>query len=112
LQGLDRSASLGKQIAEPELKTTLAQQLKTKLQESVATAKPPSSQDISYRVSVTKTGEIADYEPASQSAYDYEAQTSLPKLAKFNAQAAISQEPLAHYNVIFQPNGKIQVTPK
>jgi hypothetical protein len=112
LQGLDRSASLGKQIAEPELKTTLAQQLKTKLQESVATAKPPSSQDISYRVSVTKTGEIADYEPASQSAYDYEAETSLPKLAKFNAQAAISQEPLAHYNVIFQPNGKIQVTPK
>jgi Domain of unknown function (DUF4335) len=111
-EGLNRSASLGKQIAEPGLTTTLAQQLKTKLQQSAAQATPPSATNISYRVSVTKTGEIADYEPANQSAYDYEAQTPLPKLAKFNAQAAISQEPLAHYTVVFQPNGKVEVTPQ
>jgi Domain of unknown function (DUF4335) len=111
-EGLSRSASLGKQIAEPGLTTTLGQQLKTKLQQSAAQAKPPSAANISYRVSVTKTGEIADYEPATQSAYDYEQQTPLPKLAKFNAQAAISQEPLAHYTVVFQPNGKVEVTPQ
>jgi hypothetical protein len=111
-EGLNRSASLGKQIAEPGLTTTLAQQLKTKLQQSAAQAKPPSADNISYRVSVTKTGEIADYEPANQSAYDYEAQTPLPKLAKFNPQAAISQEPLAHYTVVFQPSGKVEVTPQ
>jgi Domain of unknown function (DUF4335) len=110
--GLNRSASLGKQIAEPKLTTTLAQQLKTKLQKSAAQANPPSSENISYRVSVTKTGEIADYEPTTQSAYDYELQTPLPKLAKFNAQAAISQEPLAHYKVVFDPSGKVEVTPQ
>jgi Domain of unknown function (DUF4335) len=111
-EGLNRSTSLGKQIAEPGLTTTLAQQLKTKLQKSVAQASPPSAANISYRVSVTKTGEIADYEPVTQSAYDYEQQTQLPKLTKFNAQAAISQEPLAHYTVVFQPNGKVEVTPQ
>jgi Domain of unknown function (DUF4335) len=111
-EGLNRSASLGKQIAEPKLTTTLAQQLKTKLQKSTAQANPPSAANISYRVSVTKTGEIADYEPVTQSAYDYEAQTPLPKLTKFNAQAAISQEPLAHYTVVFQPSGKVEVTPQ
>ncbi len=111
-EGLNRSASLGKQIAEPALTTTLAQQLKTKLQQPAAQANPPTATNISYRVSVTKTGEIADYEPATQSAYDYELQTPLPKLAKFNAQAAISQEPLAHYTVVFQPNGKVEVTPQ
>jgi hypothetical protein len=45
-------------------------------------------------------------------AADLEAKTPLPKLAKFNPQAAISQEPLAQYQVIFQPDGKILVTPK
>lgn len=110
--GWKGTASLGKQIAETELKTTLAQQLQTKLEQSFANAQPPKSQKIGYRVSVTKTGEIADYEPIDQAGYDYEAQTSLPTLAKFNPQAAISQEPLAHYTVVFQPDGKIQVTPK
>ncbi len=111
-EGLKRSAGLGKQIAEPELTSTLAQQLKTKLQNSGDRLNPASSTNISYRVSVTKTGEIADYEPVTQSAFDYESQTSLPKLAKFNAQAAISQEPLAHYKVVFQPNGEVEVTPQ
>ncbi len=111
-EGVKGTASLGKQIAEPKLKTTLAQQLQTKLEQSIASGQPPQSRNISYRVSVTKTGEIADYEPITQSAYDYEKQTSLPKLAKFNPQAAISQEPLAHYTVVFQPNGKVEVTPQ
>jgi Domain of unknown function (DUF4335) len=103
--------SLGKAITEPKLQTDLAQQLKTTLQKSVPNNKPIDTQNLNYRVAVTKTGEIADYAPTDRRAADNEAKTPLPKLTKFNPQAAISQEPLAQYQVIFQPDGKILVTP-
>ncbi len=104
--------NLGKAIDDPKLQTNLAAQLKTTLQKSIATGKPIDSQNLNYRVAVTNTGEIADYEAIDGRAADNEAKTPLPKLVKFNPQAAISQEPLAQYQVIFQPNGKILVTPK
>ncbi len=109
--GYTGGTSLGKQIAEPGLKTTLAQQLKTKLQQSSANLKFTPAQSVNYRVGVTKTGAIADYEPMNQAAYDDEIKTPLPQLTKFNPQAAIAQEALAHYSVVFQPNGQVQVTP-
>jgi hypothetical protein len=104
--------NLGKAIDDPKLQTNLATQLKTTLQKSIAKGKPIDSQNLNYRVAVTNTGEIADYEAIDGRAADNEAKTPLPKLVKFNPQAAISQEPLAQYQVIFQPNGKILVTPK
>jgi Domain of unknown function (DUF4335) len=104
--------NLGKAISDPKLQTNLAAQLKTTLQKAIAPGKPIDSQNLNYRVAVTATGEIADYEAADVRAADNEAKTPLPKLAKFNPQAAISQEPLAQYQVIFQPDGKILVTPK
>ncbi len=109
---LEGTMSLGKSITEPKLQVTLAKQLKTTLQESLASNKPIDSQNLSYRVAVTKTGEIADYEPTDARAYQQETKTPLPELAKFNPQAAISQEPLAQYTVVFGSNGKILVTPK
>ncbi|WP_373542016.1 DUF4335 domain-containing protein [Chamaesiphon sp.] len=109
LQGIK---SLGKAITEPQLQTTLATQLQTTLQASATSTQPLDPQNLTYRVAVTKTGEIADYEPTDRRAAEAEAKTPLPKLAKFNSQAAISQEPLAQYQVIFQPDGKILVTPK
>jgi hypothetical protein len=108
---LQGNVSLGSLITDPQLKVNLATQLKTTLQKSLST-KPINSRNLRYRVAVTKTGEIADYEPTDLRASQYEAQTPLPKLAKFNPQAAISQEPLAQYKVVFQPNGQILVTPK
>jgi hypothetical protein len=104
--------NLGKSISDPTLQTNLAAQLKTTLQKAIAPGKPIDSQNLNYRVAVTATGEIADYEAADPRAADNQAKTPLPKLAKFNPQAAISQEPLAQYQVIFQPDGKILVTPK
>ena len=104
--------SLGKTITEPKLQTTLAEQLKTKLTESLTSKKPIGDKNLNYRVGVTKTGEIADYEPTDKSASEAEAKTPLPKLVKFNPQAAISQEPLAQYKVVFGSDGKILVTPK
>ncbi len=104
--------SLGKTITESKLQTTLAEQLKTKLTESLASKEPIGDKNLNYRVGVTKTGEIADYEPTDKIASESEAKTPLPKLVKFNPQAAISQEPLAQYKVVFGSNGEILVTPK
>ena len=104
--------SLGKTITEPKLQNTLAEQLKTKLKESLTSKKPIGDKNLNYRVGVTKTGEIADYEATDKSASEAEAKTPLPKLVKFNPQAAISQEPLAQYKVVFGSDGKISVTPK
>ncbi len=109
---LQGNMSFGKLITEPKLKITLAEQLKTTLQKSLTSPKPIHSQNLNYRVAVTKTGEIADYAPTDRRAADYEAKTPLPKLAKFNSQAAISEEPLAQHNVVFRSNGEIVVTPK
>jgi hypothetical protein len=109
---LEGTMSLGKAITEPKLQTDLATQLKTTLEKSLADRKPLDSQNLNYRVAVTKTGEIADYEPTDRRAVESEAKTPLPKLVKFNPQAAISQEALAQYKVIFQPDGKILVMPK
>jgi hypothetical protein len=98
----------GKQITDPKLTTTLATQLQAKLQ---GNGKPTCSQNLKYRVAVTKTGEIVDYESKDRVADSSELKTPLPKLVKFDPQAAISQEPLAQYDVVFQPNGKVKVKP-
>ncbi len=112
VSSLQGTMTLGQQIADPKLTTTLAQQLQTQLQQSVITRKSTHAEDLNYRVAVTKTGEIADYEPQDPVATANEAKTPLPESVKFNPQAAISQEPLAQYNVVFLPNGKVRVTPK
>jgi Domain of unknown function (DUF4335) len=112
VEKLQGNMDLGKEITEPKLQATLAEQLKTKLKESLGSNKPLNAKNLNYRVGVTKTGEIADYEPADKIAAEAEAQTPLPKLTKFNPQAAISQEPLAQYKVVFDSNGKILVTPR
>jgi hypothetical protein len=105
--------SLGKPITEPRISKQLAQQLKTELQQSaLRQRKTTYSQKLNYRVAVNKAGEIADYEPTNQVGFQYETETPLPRLAKFSAQAAISQDPLAQYDVVFQPDGKIDVMPK
>jgi hypothetical protein len=109
---VEGTMTLGKPITEPKLQITLAEQLKTKLAESLASKKPLSAENLNYRVGVTKTGEIADYEPKDKVSASTEAKTPLPKLVKFNAQAASSEEPLAQYQVVFGADGKIIVTPK
>ncbi len=106
------SSNFGKQIAEQTTIASLSQQLQTQLQKSVTEQKTKYAQNLNYRVAVAKTGEIVDYEPQDRTATEGEVKTPLPQLVKFNPQAAISQEPLAQYNVVFMPNGKVQVTPK
>ncbi|MCV3213781.1 DUF4335 domain-containing protein [Plectonema radiosum NIES-515] len=76
---------------------------------------PSFSQNLKYRVAVNKDGTIADYEPLNQVAFDYFRETPLPKIfnALYGSNVAPpnTKEPLAHYQVVFQPNGNLEVTP-
>lgn len=76
---------------------------------------PSFSQNLKYRVAVNKDGTIADYEPLNQVAFDYFRETPLPKIfnALYGSNVAPpnTKQPLAHYQVLFQPNGNLEVTP-
>ncbi len=76
---------------------------------------PTFTRDLKYRVAVNKEGVIADYEPLNQVAFDYFRETPLPKMFNdiygSNVAAPNNKEPLAHFQVIFKPNGKLEVTP-
>jgi hypothetical protein len=77
--------------------------------------KPSYTIDLKYRVAVNKDGIIADYEPLNQVAFDYFRETPLPQMFQSsnasNLSVPISKEPLAHFQVIFQPSGKLEITP-
>ncbi|MGF1934157.1 MAG: DUF4335 domain-containing protein [Nostoc sp. ChiQUE02] len=76
---------------------------------------PTFTRDLKYRVAVNKAGVIADYEPLNQVAFDYFRETPLPKMFNdiygSNVAAPNNKEPLAHFQVIFKPSGKLEVTP-
>ncbi|WP_298911483.1 DUF4335 domain-containing protein [uncultured Nostoc sp.] len=76
---------------------------------------PTFTRDLKYRVAVNKDGVIADYEPLNQVAFDYFRETPLPKMFNAiygsNVAAPNNKEPLAHFQVIFKPNGKLEVIP-
>ncbi|MBD2357806.1 DUF4335 domain-containing protein [Tolypothrix sp. FACHB-123] len=77
--------------------------------------KPNFDRDLKYRVAVNKDGAIADYEPLNQVAYDYARETPLPQLLQAaygsNLVAPNTKEPLAHFQLIFQPSGKLEIAP-
>lgn len=104
--------TLGKSLDDPKLTTTLGKQLQTQLQQSSITKRSALTQNLNYRVAVDKNGSISDYEPQDAIAATNEAKTPLPQSVKFDPQAASSQTPLAQYDVVFLPNGKVQVKPK
>ncbi|MFN6517790.1 MAG: DUF4335 domain-containing protein [Nostoc sp. CreGUA01] len=76
---------------------------------------PTFKEGLKYRVAVNKDGVIADYEPLNQVAFDYFRETPLPQMFNAiygsNVAPPNNKEPLAHYQVIFQPSGKLEITP-
>jgi hypothetical protein len=76
---------------------------------------PSYTKDLRYRVAVNKEGIIADYEPLNQVAFDYFRETPLPNMFQAiygsNGAAPNNKEPLAHFQVVFSPSGKLEVTP-
>ncbi|MEH2081137.1 MAG: DUF4335 domain-containing protein [Nostoc sp.] len=79
------------------------------------TGTPTFTRDLKYRVAVNKEGVIADYEPLNQVAFDYFRETPLPNMFNAiygsNVAPPNDKEPLAHFQVIFKSNGKLEVTP-
>jgi Domain of unknown function (DUF4335) len=104
--------TLGKSIDDPKLTATLGKQLQTQLQQSVITKRAALRQNLNYRVALDKNGNISDYEPQDALAATNESKTPLPQSVRFDPQVATSQAPLAQYNVVFLPNGKVQVKPR
>ncbi len=75
-----------------------------------------SKKELKYRVAVNKDGAIADYEPLNQAAFDSFRETPLPNMfiamhGGSNVAAASTKEPLAHFQVVFTPEGKLEVAP-
>ncbi|MBD2200993.1 DUF4335 domain-containing protein [Calothrix sp. FACHB-1219] len=105
---------VGVKITEPNAVKSLSQNLYNTVRQRWG-GKPSFDRDLKYRVAVNKDGAIADYEPLNQVAYDYARETPLPVLLQAaygsNLVAPNTKEPLAHFQLIFQPSGKLEISP-
>ncbi len=109
---LKNKATLGQTITDPTKIQGLVAEVSSKIQ---LQKKPTFKQDIAYRVAADENGTIVDYEPIdkakNQAAFDYESETPLPTITKYDALAAAGQKPISHYLVVYQPNGMAKVAP-
>ncbi|GBE95073.1 DUF4335 domain-containing protein [Nostoc cycadae] len=105
---------IGSKITDVNTVKTLNQKLYNTIRQNWK-GTPTYTKDLRYRVAVNKEGTIADYEPLNQVAFDYFRETPLPNMFQSvygsNGAAPNNQEPLAHFQVVFNPNGKLEVTP-
>ncbi|BAZ27324.1 hypothetical protein NIES4073_82410 [Kalymmatonema gypsitolerans NIES-4073] len=105
---------VGTKITDPNAVKDLNQKLYNTIRQNWSTS-PSFARDLKYRVAVNKDGVIADYEPLNQGAVDYFRGTPLPKMFQdvygSYLAPANNKEPLAHYQVVFKPNGTLEVIP-
>ncbi len=105
---------VGEKITDSNIVKGLNQKLYSTVRQTWS-GTPTFTRDLKYRVAVNKDGVIADYEPLNQVAFDYFRETPLPKMFNAvygsNVAAPNNKEPLAHFQVIFKPSGKLEVTP-
>ncbi|AFY35158.1 DUF4335 domain-containing protein [Calothrix sp. PCC 7507] len=105
---------VGAKITEPKTVKSLNQKLYSTVRQNWG-GTPSFERELRYRVAVNKDGSISDYEPLNQIAVDYQKETPLPKMLQAvygsNLVAPNSKEPLAHFQVVFQPSGKLEVLP-
>jgi hypothetical protein len=75
---------------------------------------PTFKQALQYRVSVNKDGVIAGYEALNPVAHDYFRETPISQMLNSLPDSHIAppnQADLAQFQVIFQPNGQLEVSP-
>jgi len=105
---------VGVKISDPNTIKNLNQKLYESLRQN-SSGTPTFGRDLKYRVAVNKDGIIADYEPLNQVAFDYFRETPLPKMFQSvygsTVAAPNNKEPLAHFQVVFKPNGALEVNP-
>jgi Domain of unknown function (DUF4335) len=99
----------GQQLADADRVKSLAKDMEDKVKLSAA---PTFKSDLTYRVAADESGEIVDYDPLNQAAFDYEKETPLPAVTKYDAAAASGTKPLAQYTVVYRPDGKIEIKPR
>jgi hypothetical protein len=105
---------VGAKITDPNAIKDLNQKLYNSIRQNWSTT-PSFTQNLKYRVAVNKEGVLADYEPLNQAAVDYYRGTPIAEMFKsfYGSYYAPpnNKEPLAHFQVVFQPNGTLEVIP-
>jgi hypothetical protein len=105
---------IGEKISEPNQVKDLSQKLYEQVRKDWG-GTPTFKSDLKYRVAVNKDGVISDYEPLNQVAVDYSYETPLPKMLKdiygSNLKPPSTKEALAHYQLLFKPNGSLEIKP-
>ncbi|MBD2387354.1 DUF4335 domain-containing protein [Cylindrospermum sp. FACHB-282] len=105
---------IGVKITDTNIVKDLNQKLYNTVRQSWS-GTPTFTRDLKYRVAVNKDGVIADYEPLNQVAFDYFRETPLPTIFQAiygsNVAAPNNKDALAHFQVLFKPNGTLEVTP-
>lgn len=105
---------VGEKITDPNTVQDLNKKLYDSLRQNWSSS-AKFGRDLKYRVAVNKDGTIADYEPLNQVAFDYFRETPLPKIFQSvygsNVAAPNTKQPLAHFQVVFKPNGVLSVNP-
>ncbi len=99
----------GQPLADADRVKSLAKDMEDKVKLS---ASPTFKSDLTYRVAADESGAIVDYDPLNQAAFDYEKETPLPAVTKYDAAAASGTKPLAQYTVVYRPDGKIEIKPR
>jgi Domain of unknown function (DUF4335) len=99
----------GKALADTDRVKSLAKDIESKVKLAAA---PTFKNELTFRVAADESGEIVDYDPLNGAAFDYEKETPLPAVTKYDAAAASGTKPLAQYTVVYRPDGKIDITPR
>lgn len=99
----------GKPLTDTDRVKSLTKNVQDKVKLS---ANPTFKSNLTYRVAADEGGEIVDYDPLNQAAFDYEKETPLPVVTKYDAAAASGTKPLAQYTVVYRPDGKIEIKPR
>ncbi|RMH76124.1 MAG: DUF4335 domain-containing protein [Cyanobacteria bacterium J007] len=97
-------------ITDPETLATLEDQLYDQIDEAWQT-RPEFDRDLIYRVGVGADGAIVGYEAQNDLAREYSDGTPLSQLVYKPVEGGSAPEPVALFEVIFQPDGRLQVDP-
>jgi hypothetical protein len=116
LHGYKGNPGFGKEITNKDELRNLTIKLRDKLRAEFKENQRFSA-TLQFRVGITADGEIGDYETLNQNAVNHEKETPLPSLLNLEAAGIVPggtlvpQKPLGQFQVIFYPDGKLEVSP-
>ncbi len=98
------------QITDPDQITSLNAQLYQKIDQAWIDT-PEITQALVYRVSLNEAGDIVGYKPVGETPADEVKQIPLPQLLRQPDGNQAPNEPLAEFEVVFNPDGILEVRP-